>query len=81
MIMFLYGIDADGAFNLLRSQSQQHNIKLRLIAEQITNDLHDLANANQQGQRLTLDRLILTAHHRIANVAARMLDGQNKTNA
>jgi hypothetical protein len=38
MLMFVYGIDADAAFNLLRWQSQQHNVKLRLIAELILED-------------------------------------------
>jgi hypothetical protein len=38
MLMFVYGIDADAAFDVLRKQSQQHNIKLRLIAEQVLKD-------------------------------------------
>lgn len=33
MPMFIYGIDADSAFEMLRQQSRQHEIKLRLIAE------------------------------------------------
>ena len=28
MLMFVYGIDADQAFAILRMQSQQHNIKI-----------------------------------------------------
>jgi AmiR/NasT family two-component response regulator len=31
--VFIYGIDADEAFDILRRQSQQHNIKVGLIAE------------------------------------------------
>ena len=79
MLMFVYGIDADGAFQLLRWQSQQHNVKLRLIAEQISKDLVELSRANGRARRHTIDGLMLTAHQRIAHVAARQKDGQSKT--
>ena len=39
MLMVVYGVDADGAFDMLRQQSQKHNVKLRLVAEQIVGDL------------------------------------------
>ena len=79
MLMFVYGIDADGAFELLRWQSQQHNVKLRLIAEQISKDLVELSRANGPGRRHAIDGLMLTAHQRIAHVAARQMNGQSKT--
>jgi hypothetical protein len=79
MLMFVYGIDADEAFDVLRSQSQQHNIKLRVIAEQILKDLVELAQARGPARRLAFDGLMLTAHKRITDVAARQLDGQRKT--
>ena len=79
MLMFVYGIDADDAFELLRSQSQQHNVKLRLLAEQIQKDLIELARAKGPARRLAFDGLMLTAHRRIADVAGRQLDGQRKT--
>ncbi|WP_293241234.1 ANTAR domain-containing protein [Mycolicibacterium sp.] len=79
MLMFIYGIDADAAFDLLRWQSQQHNVKLRLIAEQIAKDVAELARTTPLRDRITHDRLLLTAHQRIANVAARQRDGQSKT--
>lgn len=50
--MFIYGVDADGAFDILRGQSQQHNAKLRVIAEQIMNDLVELAKTSPLTQRL-----------------------------
>jgi hypothetical protein len=79
MLMFVYGIDADDAFELLRWQSQQHNVKLRLISEQISKDLVELSRANGPARRHAIDGLMLTAHQRIAHVAARQMDGQSKT--
>jgi hypothetical protein len=79
MLMFVYGIDADAAFDVLRKQSQQHNIKLRLIAEQIFKDLVELSTTDKLGHRLAFDGLLLTAHQRIAHVAARQTNGQSKT--
>ena len=34
VLMFVYGLDADGAFGVLKSLSQHHNVELRLVAEQ-----------------------------------------------
>jgi ANTAR domain len=79
MLMFVYGIDADAAFDLLRKQSQQHNIKLRLLAEQTLKDLVELSTKNSLGRRLASDGLLLTAHQRITRVAERQTDGQSKT--
>jgi hypothetical protein len=81
MLMFVYGIDEDGAFDLLRWQSQQHNVKLRLIAEQIVKDLAELARTNPLRNRMSHDQVLLTAHQRIAGVADRQRDGQTKTGA
>jgi hypothetical protein len=79
MLMFVYGIDADEAFALLRKQSQDHNIKLRLIAEQILKDLVELARVRGPARRLAFEGLMKTAHQRISDVAARQLDGESKT--
>ena len=79
MLMFVYGIDVDAAFDLLRRQSQQHDIKLRLLAEQIMNDLVELSTNSSLAGRLAFDGPLLTAHQRIAHVAARQTDGQSKT--
>ena len=79
MLMFVYGIDADEAFAVLREQSQTHNIKLRLIAEQILKDLVELAHTRGPARRLAFDGLVTAAHQRITNVAARQLNGESKT--
>jgi hypothetical protein len=79
MLMFLYGIDADRAFDLLRWQSQEHNVKLRLLAEQILKDLVELSKSKPAAHRLQTDGLLLTAHQRVTHSAARQLDGESKT--
>lgn len=79
MLMLIYGIDADHAFDLLRWQSQQHNVKLKLIAEQILKDLVELSEQKRPFPRTSADGLLLSAHQRIAHVAARQMNGQSKT--
>ena len=63
MLMLIYGITDSAAFNLLRWLSQEANTKLRLLAEQITEDFRGA------GPTLTsqseFDHLLLTAHSRI----------------
>jgi hypothetical protein len=79
MLMFVYGIDSDAAFDVLRTQSQRHNVKLRLLAEQIVNDLLELSASRGPARRIAFDGLFLTAHRRIVHGAERQLDGANKT--
>ena len=79
MLMLLYGVDADGAFKMLVDQSQQHNVKVYLIAEQILKDLLELFQAKPPARRLDTDRVLLAAHQRITHVAERQMDGQSKT--
>jgi PAS domain S-box-containing protein len=63
MLMLIYGISDSAAFNLLKWLSQEANIKLRLLAERITEDFRGV------GPTLTsqseFDHLLLTAHSRI----------------
>jgi hypothetical protein len=79
MLMFLYGVDADAAFEMLRSQSQQHNVKLRLIAEQIMKDLVQLGGTGTPPSRTSSDGVIARAHQQIARVAAPQTDGESRT--
>jgi hypothetical protein len=66
MLMLIYGIDDDAAFDLLRWLSQEANVKLRLLAEQICEDFRSA------GPRLTarseFDHLLLTAQQRFGKV-------------
>ena len=79
MLMFIYGVDGDTAFEMLRTQSQHHNVKLRLLAEQIVKDLVALSDPNSVERRVRFDELLMTAHKRIDHVAERQLDGASKT--
>lgn len=67
MLMNIYGIDADAAFELLRWRSQETNIKLRLVAEQIAHDFVTLAAGHRTPTRAEYDSLLLTAHERITD--------------
>ena len=71
MLMFVYGIDADEAFQRLREQSQHHNVKLRLIAQQVSKDLVGLSQASSPMRRIEHDLLLRSAHQRITDAAAR----------
>ena len=58
MLMFVYGIDADQAFDVLRLQSQEHNVKLRLVAEQILKDLVELSRTKSPQRPLAFGGLL-----------------------
>ncbi|OBF59645.1 antitermination regulator [Mycobacterium sp. 852002-53434_SCH5985345] len=68
MLMLIYGISESAAFELLKWLSQEANVKLRPLAEQIAEDL--------RGARLRfdaqseIDHLLLTAHERVTEPAA-----------
>jgi hypothetical protein len=79
MLMFVYGIDADEAFDILRSQSQQHNVKLQLVVEQVVKDLVELAKNKDPARRVAFDEVLRTAQQRISNAGPRQLDGESKT--
>jgi PAS domain S-box-containing protein len=62
MLMLIYGVNDNAAFNLLKWLSQEANVKLRLLAEQISEDFRGAGLAvNSQSE---FDHLLLTAHRR-----------------
>ena len=65
MLMVIYGIDEPTAFELLKWRSQQTNVKLRLLAEQIAADFVFLSGSEMLPPRSAFDNLLLTAHLRI----------------
>lgn len=63
MLMLVYGISASAAFELLKWLSQEANVKLRALAEQIAADFSAAGSAlNAQSE---FDHLLLTASQRV----------------
>jgi hypothetical protein len=67
MLMLIYGISDDSAFNLLKWLSQDANVKLRPLAEQIAQDF--CAAGPSTISRSEFDQLLLTAHLRVRRAA------------
>jgi PAS domain S-box-containing protein len=65
MLMLIYGIGDNAAFNLLKWLSQENNIKLRPLAEQITEDFRGAGPALTSQSEF--DHLLLTAHSRVGH--------------
>ena len=65
MLMVVYRISADSAFELLRWRSQETNVKLRVLAEQIAADFLALEYDEALPARGVYDHLLLTAHTRV----------------
>jgi hypothetical protein len=65
MLMLIYRIDEESAFELLKWRSQETNVKLRILAEQIVTDFTELAYEDTLPPRATFDHLLLTAHLRL----------------
>lgn len=65
MLMLIYRVDADAAFELLRWRSQESNVKLRVLAEQLLADYAALTYEEMLPPRSTFDHLLLTAHQRV----------------
>src|SRR4051794_5625848 len=65
MLMLIYRINAESAFELLKWRSQETNTKLRALAEQIVKDFLKLPYDDVLPARAMYDRLLLTAHTRV----------------
>jgi fructose-specific component phosphotransferase system IIB-like protein len=65
MLMLIYRINAESAFELLKWRSQETNTKLRALAEQIAEDFLELSYEEVLPVRAVYDRLLLTAHLRV----------------
>jgi PAS domain S-box-containing protein len=68
MLMLIYGIDHASAFELLKWRSQETNVKLRVLAEQITADFLGVSRGETLPSRSEYDTLLLTAHLRVNGV-------------
>jgi fructose-specific component phosphotransferase system IIB-like protein len=67
MLMLIYRINAESAFELLKWRSQETNTKLRALAEQIVKDFLALSYDEVLPARAVYDRLLLTAHTRVGS--------------
>ena len=65
MLMFIYDVDDEVAFGVLKWLSQENNIKLRLLAEQICTDLRAVAGDTVPG-KAAFDHVLTTSHQRLA---------------
>ena len=59
MLMAIYQLSADAAFEVLKWRSQEHNIKLSTVAEKLVRELPDLLNVNPATRR-PIDHYLLT---------------------
>jgi hypothetical protein len=66
ILMMVYRVDADAAFDLLKWRSQEANIKLRLLAEQLLSDFQALNYEDTLPARAVFDQLLLTVQNRVA---------------
>lgn len=67
MLMVVYRISADAAFELLKWRSQETNVKLKLLAGQIATDFLSLDYSEVLPARDVYDQLLLSAHQRVEN--------------
>jgi fructose-specific component phosphotransferase system IIB-like protein len=67
MLMLIYRISDESAFELLKWRSQETNTKLRTLAEQIVKDFLALPYDEVLPSRPVYDRLLLTAHLRVGS--------------
>ena len=65
ILMIVYRIDADAAFDLLTWRSQAANIEARVLAEQLLADFRALNYDDTLPPRPVFDQLLLTAHNRV----------------
>ncbi|MFA4081841.1 PAS and ANTAR domain-containing protein [Mycobacteroides salmoniphilum] len=65
MLMLIYRLNADTAFELLKWRSQESNVKLRALAQQIVADFQSLDFGKSSPSRSEYDRLLLTTHQRV----------------
>jgi hypothetical protein len=65
ILRIVYGIDSEAAFGLLRWRSQETNVKLRALAEQLMLDFEQFSGGENLPSRATFDKLLMTAHQRV----------------
>lgn len=66
MLMLIYRISNESAFELLKWRSQETNVKLRVLADQVLADFAELTYEEVLPPRAVFDHLLLTVHLRVA---------------
>ena len=70
ILCLVYRIEADAAFEFLRWRSQDTNVKLRALAEQLMVDFCGIQHDEALPRRSAFDCVLLTAHQRVRAHAA-----------
>jgi hypothetical protein len=68
VLMYVYELDADAAFDVLKWRSQETKVELCALAEQLLADIRTLGHNDHPrsyGSIVEFDRLLLTAHERM----------------
>jgi ANTAR domain len=68
VLMYVYQVDADSAFDVLKWCSQETKVELCALAEQLLADIRTLGHddgSRSYGSIFEFDRLLLTTHERI----------------
>src|ERR1700679_2091671 len=74
VLMYVYQVDADPAFDVLNWRSHETKVKLCALAEQLLADICTLGHddgSRSYGSIFEFDRLLLTTHERIRAKAMR----------
>jgi hypothetical protein len=69
MLILLYGVDDVTAFDMLPVRSQNTNINLQALAEQLVFDYRALSNGEALRSRSVYDETLMTVHERITSTA------------
>lgn len=65
MLMLIYGVDEDTAFEVLRWRSQETNTKVRSLAKQLARDFMVLTRDSGLQPVSAYDQLLVTVHQRV----------------
>ncbi len=66
ILMFVYGVSAQRAFDILRWRSQEANVKLREIATQLISEVEaEAGELVRRDTREKFDHILLTVHQRV----------------
>jgi ANTAR domain len=71
ILCLVYYIEPDAAFDLLKWRSQETNVRLRVLAEQLMADIRELEHDENLPPRSTFDRLLLSVHQRVRAKSAK----------